>query len=195
MFNRNFKINSLFKFNIKLNLLSLNKYFLIVLFLCAPPFAFADVTNAKLYGDIDFSNAKAAAKKINNLKKGDILELKINSKGGIVEAGDVIRKAIRNTQGKVVAVIEKRAYSEGAFIAIACHEVKGKGQVMFHVGYQYDDEGNHVFNPRSWGHKQAITMTRSVLTKKEHYRMAKLEEDVYMSVDTLKQRLKQKKRA
>ncbi len=170
----------------------LNKSIWLILLLCMPSFAFANVTNAKLYGEINFPKAEAVAKKINGLQKGDTLELKINSGGGIVEAGDIIRKSIRRTKGQVIAVIEGQALSEGAFVAIACHDVKGKGRVMFHVGFQYDDNGQPFANPQSWGHKQAITMTKPLLTKQEHHRMVKLHQDIYMSVDTLKQRLAQK---
>lgn len=170
----------------------LNKSIWLILLLCVPTFAGANVTNAKLYGEINFPKAQAVAKKINGLQKGDTLELKINSGGGIVEAGDIIRKSIRRTKGQVIAVIEGQALSEGAFVAIACHDVKGRGQVMFHVGFQYDENGQPFANPQSWGHKQAITMTKPLLTKQEHHRMVKLHQDIYMSVDTLKQRLAQR---
>lgn len=187
-------MSNLFNHHVKLKLLSLKpyRYLLLALLISLPGYASANVTNAKLYGDIDFPVAKTIAKKINGLKKGDTLELKINSGGGIVEAGDIIRKAIRQTKGQVIAVIEGRALSEGAFVAIACHDVQGKGRVMFHVGFQYDDNGRPFLNPQSWGYKQAITMTKPLLTKQEHYRMVNLKEDIYMTVDTLKQRLAQK---
>lgn len=177
-------------------LLKQSKAYLLILLLSLstlslPSLAFANVSNTKLYGDITFPKANAVAKKIKGLHEGDTLELKINSGGGIVEAGDIIRKSIRETKGQVIAVIEGQALSEGAFVAIACHEVKGKGRVMFHVGFQYDDEGRPFTNPQSWGHKQAISLTRAVLTKDEHHRMVK-GQDIYMSVDTLKQRLAQK---
>lgn len=172
--------------------LQLNKRFLLILLLCLPTIACANVTNAKLYGEITFPRAEAVARKINGLKKGDTLELKINSGGGIVEAGDIIRESIRRTKGQVIAVIEGQALSEGAFVAIACHEVKGKGRVMFHVGFQYDDNGQPFTNPNSFGHKQAIKMTKTLLTKQEHHKMVRLGQDIYMSVDTLKERLAQR---
>lgn len=186
-------LNTLFKLNA--SNASKVKGYLIVLLLCLPTLASANVNNAKLYGEITFPSAKAVAKKINGLQKGDTLELKINSGGGIVEAGDIIRKSIRQTKGQVIAVIEGQALSEGAFVAIACHEVRGRGRVMFHVGFQYDDNGQPFTNPHSWGHKQAVNMTKSLLTKDEHHRMVRLGQDIYMSVDTLKQRLAQRNQA
>jgi hypothetical protein len=176
-------------FNFRRPLTNMQAYLLITL-LCLPILACANVNNAKLYGDITFPKAQAVARKINGLKPGDTLELKINSGGGIVEAGDIIRKSIRRTKGQVIAVIEGQALSEGAFVAIACHDVQGKGRVMFHVGFQYDENGQPFTNPHSWGHKQAISMTKPLLTKQEHHRMVHLGQDIYMSVDTLKERLR-----
>jgi hypothetical protein len=187
-------LSRIFKNN-AINAIKISKPYLLILLLGLPSFAGANVSNAKLYGEINFPRAEAVARKIHQLKKGDTLELKINSGGGIVEAGDIIRKAIRQTKGDVIAVIEGQALSEGAFVAIACHKVEGKGKVMFHVGFQYDDNGNPYSNPQSWGYKQAVTMTKPILTKQEQHRMVNLKQDIFMSVDTLKQRLAQKEQA
>ena len=141
--------------------------------------------HARLNGFIDERNIPRLKSALRKATPDDTVIITINSMGGVMEVGDEIRDAIKKTKGKVVANIKGSAYSEAAFIAIACHEIKGKGKVMFHVGFSVDENGETAVP--SMLLRKSLATVKPILTSDEYQRMAK-GKDIYMSVDTLRQR-------
>jgi len=140
---------------------------------------------ARLNGFIDYGHVPSVKSALKKAKEDDTVIITINSQGGMMEAGDEIRAAIKKSKGKVVAEIKGNAFSEAAFIAIACHDVKGKGTVMFHVGFMVDEYGDTGV-PAGLTRK-SLASVKPILTTNEYNRMAK-GKDIFMSVDVLRER-------
>lgn len=141
--------------------------------------------HTRLNGFIDESHLPKIKSVLRKATPEDKVIITINSMGGIMEVGDEIRSEIQKTKGTVVAQIKGSAYSEAAFIAIACHEITGKGKVMFHVGFMVDENGDSSVPSQLL--RKSLSTVKPILTSNEYNKMAK-GGDIYMNVDTLRKR-------
>ncbi len=147
---------------------------IIGLLLLFPSLVFAAVFKTNLYGYVEPYNASIVASQILNAKKGDVVVINIQSTGGQMQGGDMIRAAISRSSATVVANVQGEALSEAAYITIACDRIQGSGILLFHLGNA---------PPQA-----SIKALRGLLTSKEMQAL-KAGEDIVLSVSTVKARL------
>src|SRR5438093_11171091 len=72
---------------------------------------------------IDIDDAESVLKAIRGTKPGRTIEIVLHTPGGLVLAASQIARALRDHQGRVVAVVPHYAMSGGTLIALAADEI------------------------------------------------------------------------
>lgn len=94
-----------------------------IVHLNSPTSFFYSLFDSGKESSLDFSEAKRIVTKFREMKGDENVVLVINTLGGAVSSAEMIINAIRQHKGKVTAYVPSHAFSGGALIALACHEI------------------------------------------------------------------------
>ncbi len=74
-------------------------------------------------GTVDHGMAAMVKRVVNGVKPQDVIILSIDTFGGLVDAATIIKDSLVKAPVETIAFVEKRAWSAGALITIACKKI------------------------------------------------------------------------
>jgi ATP-dependent Clp protease protease subunit len=133
---------------------------------------------------------------IRTASAADIIYMHLNTPGGRLDTGIQIINAIKDTDARVVGVLDSKAYSLGTLILLACDEFQIHDNCMFMI-HNYSSGTFGKGNEQKW-EMQATEQWFKKIAYKYYYPFMSKEEiekvlggvDFWMDSDEVKKRLK-----
>lgn len=153
-------------------------------------------------GDIEPSfEIRALVTNLNNASPDSNIIIDIDSYGGRVDTMNIIIRAILNTNGNVVCVLNSKAASAGAMILVqgcvnnprAMTIVSDMAVILFHLPKicRSDDDCIPVIGEeRTEAMQYMVAITKGILTKSELARMFRLNADIILTGEEFNKRIK-----